>query len=236
MPPPTGSPVAFAAGDTVRVLVNGLAVRVAPFTDAGLVEALVHDPVTGDRLASAASVRLDAGHITWVELGPLVLDGVPWYRVHTGMQPGESDTDLVTWDADGDGQGSDAGWIAGAGSDGTYLELVAPDPSAPAAPEPLVAASGVWDYDSEPFSARSQVGGAFAAAEHADAGCEFSVTLSSGEVLVAASLDAGFAQHEFDSSGTGLPSGTYTVAVRAGVPGQTDAECPWTMTLYQNAG
>ncbi|MGH2380371.1 MAG: hypothetical protein ACRDG7_04010 [Candidatus Limnocylindria bacterium] len=237
--PTADAPPSFAWGDSVRVTADGLAVRRDPYTHAPFVRGLAYDPVSLERLPIDGDLRLTAGHQLIVNLGPLVLDGIPWYRVHTGLQPGETSDEMITWDADGDGEGSDSGWIAGGSADDPYLEAT---PNVPEGhehgPSPLVSASGVGNFTSQPFTADYQVGGSYALSTRDVAPCMFRVVLRpTGEDLVNTGLEGLFAQDEFDSSATSaLPAGEYVVEVESGVPGQPAAECPWTLVVVQNVG
>lgn len=234
-PTPADTPTAFRFGDEVEVTVDGLAVRRFPLTSSPLVVALTTD-AAGDRVP-AGDVRLNAGHRLWVDLGPIVLDGITWYQVHTGTQPGE--TEVITWDADGDGEGSDNGWIAGVGEAGdAYLAAVPADPNAPLANPPLVEAGGEADFTSEPFTASFQVVGMYALGTNGEAPCDFRVVLQpTGQVLYETSLTGAFDSGRFATSETeALPEGEYTLEVTAGVAGNPEAGCPWTLTLFQAIG
>ena len=89
----------YAVGAYLEVLGDGLAVRTGPGTDHPLVaEYLIHrerDPITVEKLRD--SVRLPAGYVVRVELGPVVVDNRAWYAVRNVAQAGQPGEDVASW-------------------------------------------------------------------------------------------------------------------------------------------
>src|SRR5919106_1894255 len=91
---------AFHIGDRVAVTADGagLAVRVSPALTSPMLARLVRpDETSGDYSLASPELRLAAGEVVRVDLGPLCVHELCWYRAHN--------TDpLVGWDDDRDGQ------------------------------------------------------------------------------------------------------------------------------------
>ena len=87
----------YAVDSFIEVLADGLAVRTGPGTDHPLAaEFLLHqDPVSVEKVRDA--VRLPAGHVVRVELGPLVVGDRAWYAVHNVAQDGQAVADVASW-------------------------------------------------------------------------------------------------------------------------------------------
>lgn len=152
-PTPAVSPavhVGFQYGDILRVEVDGLAVREAPLLSSPLVSgyryslgyAVVSEPV--------AEVRLEAGNMVSVELGPLQIGDTSWYQVWSAGRvdfTGERPAFDYSW--------SQTSWVAGSVGDNQYMTLhQRPDPHdyvlEPFGPDgPRVfTVSGTGDYES----------------------------------------------------------------------------------------
>jgi hypothetical protein len=168
---------------TVRVRVNGLAVRREPSTSAPLVTAYSSNdpaaaPVTDE-------VRLDDGYFLWIEDGPLLIHGIVWYRVANNiLQPGDGMDDVVLWDADGDEFRGDYGWLAGGDGQTLYVEPSEPPPPDPSAPvhgphpQPWALLHGVGDARSDPFEPGvTPVGIRWYAADPEGETCRITITL-----------------------------------------------------------
>lgn len=230
VPPPTGSPIAYGWGDVLSVTVDGLAVRRYPDATGPFVTGMTFDLDSQTYRLTSRELRLDTGHIVFVNLGPIVRDGIAWYRVHTADQG-------VGWDADGDGEVGDSGWIAGGTVDAAYVK---PALGFPVDSEPLItdllSISGTGDATSSVFRASTQVGGSYALATEDTAPCLFHVTLQpTGETLIDTGLEAVYDGGDFATSGA-LAPGEYTIQVEAGVPGQPEAACPWSLVLLPAQG
>jgi hypothetical protein len=173
-----------SASQSVRVRVNGLAVRREPSPTAPLVAAYRFH---GDQESQVSDeVRLSDGYFLWIEDGPLVIKGVPWYRVANSQRQTDDPhgENVLVWDADGDEFRSDHGWVAG--GDGVSVYLVPDDaPSHPSdapvhgpAPEPFAILSGIGGGGSEPFQRGSTpVGIRWYAADPEGARCQLTITL-----------------------------------------------------------
>lgn len=215
----------------------GLAVRRGPTLSGELVDAVVWDASASEWTSTGEDVRLDAGHQVRVMLGPIERDGVTWYRVVSGPQPGQNPTDEVGWDANGDSQFGDEGWIAVAQGDQTFVKVI-PDPGVehPLNP-PLVFASGdsgTWESDA--FTASMMVAGDWAFVTDDLAPCDFEVVLQPvDETLASESLIGVFAEGEIASS-MDLEDREYTVRVTAGVSGSPEASCSWALMIGQVIG
>ena len=141
MPSPSGEIIdGFGYDDILRVDVNGLAVRAAPFTSSAL--------AVGYRLGGAriGPVRLDAGAYVSVDLGPLVIGDTTWYRVWPA-ENAELHYSTILWDTRNDGPNPiEPGWIAAAVGDDEYVSLFRA--SEPQDYLPLLV-SGIGNYESE---------------------------------------------------------------------------------------
>jgi hypothetical protein len=155
--------------------VDNLAVRRAPFTSVPLATAYRN----GEEIGEA---RLDAGDFVSVELGPLQLGDITWYRVFPA-EDGQLMSSSIQWDTKNDGPNPiEPGWIATAEGDSAYATL-----SAPAADDgvfeglPLLV-SGSGDFVSTQFEGFDLYLLTWAfAIDDTDAPCDFHVELAEAE-------------------------------------------------------
>ena len=138
----------FALNDVLRVEVNDLAVRVAPYTNQALATGWTFD---GTKWNTIGQLRLDAGEYVSVVLGPVMIGDATWYWVlpAEGGQLGHS---TVFWDTNGKIDGSsEPGWVAGAVGSDVYVALFKAfefDRSLTGLPPPLLV-SGSGNYVSQ---------------------------------------------------------------------------------------
>lgn len=230
-PPPAGLPSGpFAWNQLLVVTADGLAVRRGPSTSAELAFAAPWDTAIGDWVGTTEEVRLDVGYEVRVSLGPIRRDGFDWYEVTNSAEPG-TESDVVQWDADGDGIYFDPGWIAAAEGEAMFVEPV--PVSGEVNPPLLFAAGSSGSYLSESFRAGGEVGGTWVLVTDDLAPCDLTVILEpSGQRLVEASL---IGVYEYGSLGAAdLPAGEYQLRVTAGVDGYPDAACDWSLVLFQS--
>jgi hypothetical protein len=222
---PTGELLeGYGLFDLLQAEVDALAVRVAPDIQAPL--------ATGYRLfdgTSIGDVRLNTGDYVTVDLGPLQIGEITWYRVWPaeGGRPGYS---TILWDTQNNGANPvEPGWVAASvGADeflSLYHEAPAFDPEAAGLPAPL-GISGVGDYLSEPQDGFDlfALWWAYAIDEQA-APCDLTVTLvpvGGGTELVAVdgSLTGAFDEGQEHLNPEPEP---YQLAVASG--------CEWTLHL-----
>jgi hypothetical protein len=215
----------FGFTDVLRVDVNALAVRTAPDASSPL--------VTGYRIdgTSIGDVRLNQGDYVSVELGPLQIGDMTWYRVWPD-EGGQRGFSTISWDTDGTIPNPvEPGWVAASVGTDQYLSLHDADEFDPDAmgglPVPLLL-SGTGDYLSEPQDGFDLYRLLWAAAiDGQDPPCDFTVELlpvggGSGDVAVAASFSEAFAegQAQVERIGTFDP---YQLAVSSG--------CEWSLNL-----
>jgi hypothetical protein len=228
-PTPTPKPVArldVGPMSTIRVLVNGLAVRTGPGAGFPLLAAYRYpDRFVTDQL------RLDAGHYLVAEHGPLVVDGVPWLMVYNVQQPGESPADKLGWDADGDEFRTDYGWIAGAGSDGNAYVVedeIPPNPNDPVfgpGPGSYVIQVGTGSATTDAFDLFAPPVVNWVAADPEGGACAMTITLKpTGEKLVTQRVDKVAMGSVFAADATGT--------VRIGI----ETDCAWSMVVAPAQG
>lgn len=89
----------YPPGTYLEALVDGLAVRAGPGTQYPLVGEyrlwLNREPAEVETLREA--VRLSAGYVVRVQLGPLVVDNRAWYAVLNVPQDGQAAADVPSW-------------------------------------------------------------------------------------------------------------------------------------------
>lgn len=159
MPPPSSTPLpdelerpdtpstlgAFGYEDILRVEVDGLAVRIAPFS---------HMPLaTGweDGTRNIGEVRLSAGDYVSVDLGPLQIGETTWYRVWPA-ENAQLHYSTLWWDTKNDGANPvEPGWVAAAVGDDAYLSLHAHTAREPWLDGLPLLLSGTGDYESDAF-------------------------------------------------------------------------------------
>ena len=147
------------------------------------IKRVTHDTAP-DTLTSAGDVRLEAGDYVSVDLGPLAIGDVVWYRVWPA-EDAQLHYSTLWWDTNGDDPvgGVNPGWVASSVGEDQYLTLYRPtDPSeyeAWSAEGPMtLMASGTGNYVSEPYVQHDLFDFEWAAAvDDQSAPCSFSVTL-----------------------------------------------------------
>lgn len=220
----------YAWYQALVVTVDGLAVRRGPTTSAAPAFAAPWDAAAGDWVPTTNEVRLDAGYQVRVSLGPVARDGFDWYEVFQTPQPG-AESEVVQWDVDNDGSYADSGWIAVAERGATFVEPASASGEAPITPL-VFAAGSSGSYLSEPLQAEGvPVSGTWVLVTDDLAPCDLTVTLEPlGERLVATSLIGEF---EYGVHGArDLAAGEYRLRVTAGVEGDPDAACGWSLVLF----
>lgn len=219
---------------------DGLAVRRAPTTSAGLVFAAYWDAQSEQWVGSSDEVRLSAGHRVRVSLGPIEREGITWYRVYNVPQRGQESPEEVAWDADNDDTYGvplgDHGWIATTLDTQSFVAPVAdPDPSN-MNPPLIFASGGSGEFVSDKFVASMQVAGDWALGTGPLAPCDLTISLEPiGAMLVSTSLIGAFEGGEILSSPE-LDSAEYRIRVTAGVPDHPEAECTWAIYVGQVIG
>lgn len=239
---PTQSPVTTAtvassppASTTVvrqwqfaRVIVDGLAVRAGPGSSFPLIDGYALDAAGTAEVLVTDEVRVNEDHYVYVDAGPLVVAGVPWYRVMNTDQPGDKTEDTLRWDADGDDSRFDAGWVAGGDATTSFLVPDEPPPTNGPfhghGPDPLLLLAGTGNATSDPFFTDVPVGISWHAADPDGEACDISITLEP------ASIDMGSQQVERFASGDdwwpreGSPiEGDYRIDVQS--------SCSWSLRV-----
>ena len=237
-PPATpGSSVVtgFGFSDILQVEVNGLAVRVSPTLSSPLAQGIER----------AGDVRLNAGDYVSVELGPLAIGDVVWYRVWPA-EDARLHYSTLWWDTNGDDPvgGVNPGWVASLVGEDQYLTLYRPtDPSeyeswSAGGPMTLMV-SGTGDYVSEPHVQHDLFDFDWAAAvDDQSAPCSFSVTLlpeNGAEPVIAIETSIADVEQGPESGTAGLVETPW--AASAGHPGDplftvsVRSSCAWTLKL-----
>jgi hypothetical protein len=241
-PQPTDEPDAgggFAWADQLRILVDGLAVRRDPHSSSPLTLAMVWDADAQAWTNTQDEVRLNAGHLVTVSLGPILEDGIAWYRVFSYPQSNQTPEQEVRWDWNHDGL-SDEGWIAVSQDGQAYAERRDVEPDPHQIPLPLVFASGgSGTFEFEPFQASHQLAGDVALLVSGGvAPCDLEITLEpTGETFFSTSLQGLVTVEKMATDATQtLPEGEYSITVTAGVAGNPDASCHWAISLFQAQG
>jgi hypothetical protein len=236
-PEPTASPdgevALFAPWQSVRVTVNGLAVRRGPGTDFDLVSSYRYDAGSNGEVLDEEAVRLDDGHYLWVEDGPLVIDGVPWYRVYDSLPQTEPRDEPAGWDADGDEFRADAGWVAGGSGSQAYLVPEdAPEPDGPVfgeGPEPYAIIYGSGGDATTPFSPQAPVGIRWAAAAPDGGSCTITFRLEpAGVEMASVRVDRWAIGDAFWPEDGSLPDGDQRVEV--------ETDCTWSLRVHPIIG
>ena len=171
---------------------NGLAVRSGPGPQYPLVSEFLlgrTEPLETTLLRS--EVRLPAGHVVRVQIGPLIVDGATWFAVYNVPQAGQAYTDMPLWRTVAPVPYSEIDfeltWIAVAQPSATYVDVTerpACSPCFDEAPPPTVAAVGVGQGRVGPWINRDAPWMTFAAAAPQSGGvCGFRVTVPSGEIM-----------------------------------------------------
>ena len=149
-PEPSASPTEGAILDgfeytaILRIEADNLAVRAAPFTTSPLATASRDGREVGE-------VRLNAGDFVSVDLGPLQLGDVTWYRVYPS-DDGVLHVSAFSWDTKGDGYNPiEPGWIAVAEGDAEHVSLFAPAVEQDEFEGLPLLISGSGDYESPEF-------------------------------------------------------------------------------------
>lgn len=231
---PDGETALFVPWQSARVTVGGLAVRRGPGTSFDLVSSYRYDTATNAEVLDEEEVRLDAGHFVWVEDGPLVIDGVPWYRVYDTLPQTDSRDEPARWDADGDEFFTDAGWVAGGiGGEAYLVPDEAPEPDGPVhgdSPEPHVVMFATGDDTTEPFSGgASPVGIRWAAAAPDGGSCSISFGLEpAGVTMASVEVDGWATGDAFWPEDGSAVDGDQRVEVRT--------DCTWSLRVVPIIG
>jgi hypothetical protein len=225
---------------TARVRVNGLAVRRGPDPLAPLVAAYRYDVATSREVLVTDAVRLNDGYFLWIEDGPLVIEGVPWYHVGNSARQGEPTPESSHgWDADGDEFRSDYGWVAG--GDGTSAYLVADEPPPPppdepvygSAPDPYALMHAIGDARSETFELDAPVGIRWYGADPEGGSCRLTIMLEPlGVELLARGITG------WDGGDDWWPKGyDYTEPLPAGAHWvEVQSDCSWSLRVVRIIG
>lgn len=219
----------FARNGILRVAVNRLAVRVAPYTNMPLATGWTLDG------KSIGEVRLNVGDYVSVDLGPVKIGDTTWYRVWPA-EGGQLHYSTVSWDTKNNGSNPvEPGWVAAAVGDVAYLTLhegVEPDPTFSGLP---LLVSGTGGYLSGPLESTDLFVLQWVyLIDGQTAPCDFTVTLApdgGGEEVVAVDTSTvGF----FEESRVVLGAGDGTPIVGTGFEpfrlGVTSG-CEWSLRL-----
>jgi hypothetical protein len=221
------------------VRVNGLAVRTAPEASAPLVAAYRYDVDTNQEVLVTDAVRLNDGNFLWIEDGPLIIQGIPWYRVGNSARQADLTVHLLGWDADGDEFHSDYAWVAG--GHGTSVYLVADEPPPPPPDEPVYGDApdlyalmhAIGDARSELFELDAPVGIRWYAADPEGGSCRLTMKLEPvGVELLERDItgwDGGddWWPQEYDFTEP-LPAGDHWVEVQS--------DCSWSLRVVRIIG
>ena len=223
----------FGLNDILRVDVNRLAVRVAPYTDMPLATGWTLDGTsTGD-------VRLNIGDFVSVDLGPVKIGDTTWYRVWPA-EGGQLMYSTVWWDTKDNGANPvEPGWIAAAVGPDVYLTLHEAFHAEPWLSSLPLLASGTGDYDSGPLEGFDlfQLRWIYLIDDQI-APCDFRVALepvAGGEEVVAVETSTLGA---FEEGSVGLGNGDRTPVVGEGFEPfklRVATGCEWSLLLEPQA-
>jgi hypothetical protein len=225
--PPAATP-AVEQWQFARVIVDGLAVRAGPGSSYPLIDGYAWNAARTAEVLVTDEVRVNDGHYVWVDAGPLVVAGVPWYRVTNVDQPGEDAEDTLGWDADGDDSRFDAGWVAGRDAEAAFL---VPDQPAPAEGphhgdglDPLLLMAGSGNVTSDPFFTDVPVGVTWHAADPDEDACNISITLQPASIDMGSLRVEGFASGDnwWPREGS-VTAGNYRIDVQS--------NCTWSLRV-----
>lgn len=223
----------FALNDILRVEVNRLAVRVAPYTHLPLATGWTLDG------KSIGEVRLNIGDFVSVDLGPVKIGDTTWYRVWPA-EGGQLHYSTISWDTKNNGANPvEPGWVAAAVGDVAYLtlhEAFEPDPSFSGLP---LLVSGTGGYLSGPLESTDLFVLAWVyLIDDQTAPCDFTMTLvpdGGGEEVVAVDTSTiGF----FEESAMGLGAADGTPVVGTGSEPfrvRVMSDCEWSLLLEPQA-
>lgn len=186
-PEPTDSPTPSASAtrqallegfdytDILRIEVDRLAVRTAPFTHMPLATAWRNGEMIGE-------ARLGPGDYVSVDLGPLRIGDTTWYRVWPA-ENAELNFSTIDWDTKGDGPNPvEPGWIATDVGDETYVSLFSPADLTPTVEGVPLLISGTGDFESAEFEGFDLYLLEWAyTIDDQDAPCDFAVQLASAD-------------------------------------------------------
>ena len=213
----------------VEVTADGLAVRSQPSASAPLVAAW--ESADGEWRRVADEVRLEAGHLITVTLGPITVDDIVWYRAREKVQGDQDPT--RHWDATGEGpQGETQGWIATREGEEAYVRLHEAGGDDPGWVR--VASAGEGDAVSGPFPPHDLLQVEWAIS-HADGpgACEIRVAIEDSASreraveVVAESVHDTFAQGRSTADGADLEP----LEGASGLRLRVDAGCDWALVL-----
>lgn len=226
----------FALNDILRVEVNGLAVRVKPYTDLPLATGWTLD---GAVYTSIGNVRLNTGDFVSVDLGPLQIEDRTWYRVWPA-EDGRLHYSTVQWSTKEHVPPIfGPGWVAAASGPDVYLTLQKADEPVPWLSGLPLLVSGTGDYVSGPLESTDLVALRWVyLIDDQSAPCDFTVALepmSGGEALVAVDRSTIGAYEEGEAwlgTGDGVP-----VVGNAGEPFRlrVTSGCEWSLLLEPQA-
>ena len=177
-------------GDYLEVTGNGLAVRSGPGLQHPPVSEFLlgrTDPIETTLLRNA--VRLPAGYVVRVQLGPLVVDETTWFAVYNVPQAGQAVSDAPLWRTIAPVPYSEIDfeltWIAAMQPDATFVRVTDRPSCSPCydeGPAPSVVAAGTGAGRVGPWLNQAPAWITFAAAPPSStATCEFRVTNQAGE-------------------------------------------------------
>jgi hypothetical protein len=211
-----------------RVIVDGLAVRAGPGASYPLIDGYALDGAGSAEVLVTDEVRVDDGHYLWVDAGPLMVGGVPWYRVTNVAQPGDEPEDTLRWDADGDDSRFDAGWVAGADATTSFLVPGEPDPADGSFDRhglaPLLLMAGAGNATSDAFFTDMPIGISWHAADPDGEACDISITLEPASVDMVPQSVEGFASGDNWWPREGSPTaGDYRIDI--------ESSCSWSLRV-----
>ena len=226
---------------TARVVVNGLAVRSGPSTSDPLIEAYRWDDATDTEVQATDDVRLADGHYVFIELGPIVINGAPWYLVNNSDRQDEAHVAAgeLRWDADGDEFRFDSGWVAGGDATNPWIVADELPPLAPGtpvygdAPDPYALAHDIGSQRTTSFVLDAPVGIRWAAAAPDGGTCRIVMTLEPlGLEMLATDITGwrigdDYWPRDYDFQEP-LPSGDHWIEV--------ETDCSWSLRVMRIIG
>ena len=232
-PAESGLTLGIQVGDYLEVTGSALAVRSGPGTEYPIVSEYLlgrTEPLETTLLRS--EVRLPAGYVVRVQLGPLVVDDTAWFAVYNVAQAGQADADTPLWRTVAPVPYSEIyfelTWIAASQPGATFVR-VAERPACSAyyaeSPPPSPAAAGTGEGRVGPWINRVSSITIAAAAASSSATCELRVTTQSGDQRFA---EPAVKYYSF--------SNPYVAPVFGAAPGDTvwldvSGDCTWAISI-----
>lgn len=227
------------AWQSARVLVNGLAVRTGPGASYPLVAGYRWDAATDTHIKQTDAVRVDDGYFLWIEDGPVVINGTPWYHVGNSMRQADGKfEDLLAWGDDDEPFLYNYGWLAGGDERTPYLIADEPPPPPPGtviygdAPDPIAVVHGTGDTQTDTFDlpGDTPIAIRWYAAATDGGSCTLSITLAPAGVVLASEdiEDWGNGDESWPRDATAPGAGMHWIEV--------DTDCSWSLRVMRIVG